>query len=111
MRDQNSFDFGSRAFTAQYTPSGSGATMFVLPRDRAFGGGFVVNHSGGVSLAFDPATSSVSITDDQVGVDPSAFSWDDSQNTLTVSDWATDPVTLTVVSSALSPQPSALSRH
>jgi hypothetical protein len=90
------FDFGSRTFTAQYTPSGTGTTEFALPRDRAFGGVFQVTHSGGVTGKYDPESGTFTLTDNSAGVDPSAITWDEASGTLSISDWGTDPVTLTV---------------
>jgi hypothetical protein len=91
-----SFDFGSHTFKAQYTPSGTGTTVFVVPRQRAFGGNFVVTHSGGVTANFDPSTNALDLTTNTPGIDPSAFSWDEASGTLSIADWATDPVTLTI---------------
>jgi len=80
-----------RQFTLKYVPiARQGATEVIIPRARVFPNGFTINHSAGITLAFDAAQpSGLRVVSNAGHIDANAFSWNESSQTLTVQEWLT----------------------
>ena len=61
-----------------------------IHRARVFPNGFTINHSAGITLAFDAAQpSGLRVVGNAGHIDANAFSWNESSQTLTVQEWLT----------------------
>jgi endoglycosylceramidase len=99
--DLSSFGFGhdTKEFVLTYSPStGKGLTEVFVPRTVHYPNGFTVTYDDGTTLVYDDtAPGGLRLAESPGGVDPSAFVWDESRQSLVIHEWVDrDSVTVRI---------------
>ncbi len=93
-------DFAAHRVTLHYTPS-TGVTVLSIPRQHNYPQGFTIQHSAGITLVYDPSQATgLRVTQATGTIDGHAFMWNEATQELSVQEWTTNPVTLTITASS-----------
>lgn len=91
------FSQDTKHFSLVYEPH-TGKTVIFIPRERHYKNGFIIKHTKGITLYYNPVSGSLEIIDNSGSIDVQRIIWNENASTLIIDEWLTkESVTLDIV--------------